>query len=101
MRVTHLPCYIGIIRGCRHSGGRIPEGWALKIRHTDIIILVVDDDGIARCVILNECVADAVNIITRETHPVGGAIARSGHNERSGAEQSGAEPSGAEPVVYR
>jgi hypothetical protein len=45
---------------------------------------------------LNECVIDAIDIATRETHPVGGAIARSGHNERSGA-----EPSGAEPVVYR
>lgn len=94
MRVTHFLCYIRVICGCRHSRGRIPEGRALIIWNADIVVLVVNNDGITRCVILDECVADAVNIITRETHPVDGAIAWSGHNERSGAES--AERNGAE-----
>jgi hypothetical protein len=48
---------------------------------------------------LNECVADAVNIITCETHPVGGAITWSGHSRAESA--GGGGGGGAEGGVYR
>ena len=83
LRIPHLLCYIRIIRGCRHSGGRIPEVWAFIIWNA---VRVICNNGIARCVILDECVTNAVNIITRETHPVDGAITWSSHSGASGAE---------------
>jgi hypothetical protein len=79
LRIPHFLCYIRVIRGCRHSRSRIPEGGAFKIRNAG---RVINNDRIPGCVILDECVTDAVNIITCETHPVGGTIARSSHSER-------------------
>ena len=60
LRITHLLRDIGIIRGCRHTCRWIPESRAFIIRNANIIVLIIHDDRIARCVILDKCVADLV-----------------------------------------
>lgn len=79
LRIKHLFRDARIIRRCHHSGRRIREIRTFIIRNADIIVLVIDDGWITRCVILNECVIDFEYVATGETCAVTCAISWCSH----------------------